>query len=346
MADNYSQATVSPDLPAELFTDEELRSLEFACGLTCERSGENLYFFAELCFYEQGEDADGFGVDCLSLLQEKLLKLDPAAYPHISIQGAATCSKMRPDEFGGFAYFIARDHVRSMATWAWLHDRSIRTHSNQPGRHESTINRERKLTMTLYNVHIYREMRIVFEEIEAGSHEAAAAIARNKPTSDAMDDIDCEGESFCALVDVAGDEEYAQSRYIDFEPERQRKAAPKLLDTLKVAEGYVHWALDHGGGRQGTPAALKLIRNTIAEAEACGIRAETSATRWLSALKAVLPYAESERASLEQCWGRGDDARIKEELDACDRALDQALALILEAHSPGNNAPGGAHEPR
>jgi hypothetical protein len=122
MADNYSQATVSPELPAALFNDEELRSLETACGLRCERVGDNLYFFAETCFYEDGEDDDGFGVDCLALFQEKLLKLDAVAYPYIAIQGAATCSKMRPDEFGGFAYFITRDHVRSMATWAWLYD--------------------------------------------------------------------------------------------------------------------------------------------------------------------------------------------------------------------------------
>jgi hypothetical protein len=88
--------------------------------------------------------------------------------------------------------------------------------------------------MTIFNVHIYREMRIVFEDIEADSHEAAAAIARDRPTSDAIDDIDCEGESLSALVDVAGDEEYTQSRYIDFEGERQRKAAPKLLAACRM----------------------------------------------------------------------------------------------------------------
>ena len=122
MADNYSQATVSPELPADLFSEEELRALETACGITCERYGENLYFFAETGFYEQGEDEAGFGVDCLAFLQEKLLKLNADAYPHIAIQGATTCSKMRPDEFGGFAYFITRDHVRYMSTWGWLYD--------------------------------------------------------------------------------------------------------------------------------------------------------------------------------------------------------------------------------
>src|SRR5271165_6053718 len=89
--------------------------------------------------------------------------------------------------------------------------------------------------MTIYNVHIYREMRPVFGGIEADSPEAAAAIARDKLTSDADSIDDCDGETFAALVDVADDEEYKQSRTIDFEPERQRKAAPKLLSALKYA---------------------------------------------------------------------------------------------------------------
>ena len=122
MANNYCHATVSPELPAHLFSEEELRSLETACGLSCEPIGEKLYFFAELCYCEQGENDDGFGVNCETLLQEKLLYLDPAEYPHITIQGASTCSKMRPDEFGGFAVFITRDTIRSISTWQWLHD--------------------------------------------------------------------------------------------------------------------------------------------------------------------------------------------------------------------------------
>jgi hypothetical protein len=93
---------------------------------------------------------------------------------------------------------------------------------------EPTVNR------TTYNVHIYREMKLVFGGIDADSHEAAAAIARDKPTEQADSIDDCDGETLAALVDVAGDEEYAQSRTIDFEIERQRKAATKLLATLKA----------------------------------------------------------------------------------------------------------------
>ena len=92
--------------------------------------------------------------------------------------------------------------------------------------------------MTLYTVHLYREMRLTFEGIEAESLEAAAAAARDKQTSHADDIEDCEGETLAALVDVAGDEEYGQSRFIDFEAERQRNAAPALLASLEAILPY------------------------------------------------------------------------------------------------------------
>jgi hypothetical protein len=124
MADNYYQATVSPDLPAALFTAEELSALETACGLTCETYYEQLYFFADTSFREEGEydrDGEDVTINCLNVLQEKLRQLDPDDYPHISIEGAATCSKMRQGEFGGYAHLITRDAIRSMSTWEWLH---------------------------------------------------------------------------------------------------------------------------------------------------------------------------------------------------------------------------------
>jgi hypothetical protein len=121
MADNYYQATVTPCLPAALFNEEDLNALETACGLTCETYYDSLCFLAETCFVERGEDHDGFGVDCLALMQEKLRQLDPDAYPYISIEGAATCSKMRQGEIGGYAHLITRDAIRSMSTWEWLH---------------------------------------------------------------------------------------------------------------------------------------------------------------------------------------------------------------------------------
>jgi hypothetical protein len=84
-----------------------------------------------------------------------------------------------------------------------------------------------------YNVHIYRKMRLVYGGIEAATREEAAAIARDNPTDQADSIDDCDGETLAALVDVQGDEDYRQSRMIDFEPVRQRKAAARLLAALK-----------------------------------------------------------------------------------------------------------------
>jgi hypothetical protein len=86
--------------------------------------------------------------------------------------------------------------------------------------------------MTFYNVHIYREMRLLFERIEADTPEAAAAIARDRLTEDADDLEDCDGDTFAALVDVVGDDQYEQSVILDFEGERLRKAALELLTAL------------------------------------------------------------------------------------------------------------------
>jgi hypothetical protein len=120
MANNYDQATISPALPASLFSEAELRSLSVACGLSSESDGDDLYFFAELSFSDEGEDEEGEGVEVLALLQAKLRQLDMTAYPHITIHGASICDKMRADEFGGFAYVITRDNIRSLSTWQWL----------------------------------------------------------------------------------------------------------------------------------------------------------------------------------------------------------------------------------
>ena len=88
--------------------------------------------------------------------------------------------------------------------------------------------------MTTYTVHIHREMRFGFGGIEAASHEEAAAIAREMPTEYADESDDRDGEIFYALVEVNGHKQQEQSRIIDFEPERLRLAAPKLLAACRM----------------------------------------------------------------------------------------------------------------
>jgi len=98
---------------------------------------------------------------------------------------------------------------------------------------------------TKYIVHIYREMRLTFPGIEAPSPEAAACLAADKPTHDADTIDDCEGDSLTALVDIEGDTEYVQSRFVDFEPAQLQRAAPRLRaalqEVLLALRHYEHW---------------------------------------------------------------------------------------------------------
>jgi hypothetical protein len=135
--------------------------------------------------------------------------------------------------------------------------------------------------MTQYIVHLYREMRIDFGGIEAETPEAAAEIASGKPTGDADAIEDCDGENLTALVDVAGDEDFHQSVTIEFETERQRKAAPKLLSALKSILTYAEneaYALEKLKDSPEAEAeadrawnAVESAQAVIAEAEVVGV---------------------------------------------------------------------------
>jgi hypothetical protein len=132
--------------------------------------------------------------------------------------------------------------------------------------------------MTIYNVHIYREMRLVYGGIEAHSHEAAAAIARDKPTDQADSIDDCEGQTIAALVDMAGDEEYEQTRLIEFEEERLRKAAQKLLTAAEAALGRMAEVYrDTFDSRMDNDPLVIQLRAAIAEAQAAGVLREPAA---------------------------------------------------------------------
>src|SRR5713226_449760 len=93
--------------------------------------------------------------------------------------------------------------------------------------------------MTLYNVHIYREMRLYFPGIEAATPEEAARIAGDKPTEDAEYAEDCDGENLAALINLVGDDQFEKSVTIDFEAERLRKAAPEMLEALQAASDWI-----------------------------------------------------------------------------------------------------------
>ena len=68
--------------------------------------------------------------------------------------------------------------------------------------------------MTIYTVHLYREMRLVYRDIEAGTPQEAARFASAKATDDAETADDCEGLAFSSLVDPEGGDPSDESRLV------------------------------------------------------------------------------------------------------------------------------------
>jgi len=173
--------------------------------------------------------------------------------------------------------------------------------------------------MTIYNVHLYREMCLFFPHIEADTPDAAAAIASDKLTDDADSINDCNGDDLGALVDEAGDEQYERSVMIDFECERRRKAAAQMLAALQafieaddLAKECGEWKwenLDHAFalGR----AAVNSCRGIVAETSEQGVAAEL-----LAALIACTNYM-------------ADDLDESDETES--RIFRQAYAAIVKA---------------
>jgi hypothetical protein len=128
--------------------------------------------------------------------------------------------------------------------------------------------------MTLYNVHLYREMRLFFPAIEAGTAGEAARLAEAKPTGEAEYTEDCEGESLAALIDLVGDDGFSRSVIIDFEPERRRKAAMELFEALDyLLEQTVDMDLKHGVAlTEGEADAREKALAAIAKASETGCR--------------------------------------------------------------------------
>ena len=121
MANNYIQATVYPEIHKSLLTGKELITLEFA-GFSVEdwdQSG-NLYLYVEEGFIEEDEDEDGNKFNIFDIFQnvikrsESSEEVDPIK--DIIIEGAFTCSKMRPGEFGGFVTRISEGLVQYGST--------------------------------------------------------------------------------------------------------------------------------------------------------------------------------------------------------------------------------------
>lgn len=135
MANNYEQATLSPDIP-------ELTSVEAAIlklsGFGLEKSGNAWYAYVEEGLIDdfsvwddderlaQVEADPEYGCKAaneplwISVLQNVLLRHPD--FSHFVLEGALTCDKMRPGEFGGFAILITRDTVKYGGTQQIIRD--------------------------------------------------------------------------------------------------------------------------------------------------------------------------------------------------------------------------------
>jgi hypothetical protein len=118
--------------------------------------------------------------------------------------------------------------------------------------------------MPKYRVHIYREMRLVFENVEAETPEAAAHIAADRHFDDCDDWSDCEGVTLSALVDLdsAIEESAAQDGVlVDFEDRRLLNTSRKLLTALSAILPEIDAEIEqrqHGGNDEDWAALQRL----------------------------------------------------------------------------------------
>jgi hypothetical protein len=89
--------------------------------------------------------------------------------------------------------------------------------------------------MPKYKVHVYREMRLVFDDIEAATPEKAAETAGEKHFDNCDEWSDCEGQNLYALVDHAPHE----GTVIEFEAGRMLDAGPVMLKALHRAKATI-----------------------------------------------------------------------------------------------------------
>lgn len=151
MDNNYSQATVQPNFPISSVTEFEKELLN-RYGFYIADQDDSIYFYAEECLgdvIEPVEDhliseyaakGDPIAVKLLEYIQEHgsdeldsyissefhwqyifqeiLKKPECEGIEDICIEGAYTCDKLRPGEFGGWVCRITRESVQSDGTSA------------------------------------------------------------------------------------------------------------------------------------------------------------------------------------------------------------------------------------
>ena len=137
MANNYTQCTVQPFIHKELITTAEIIQLE-AAGFSCEVMGDEFYIYSEEGFTEEyeveSEDENGdttYEEFPIWPIFQRIIERSKSFRPNVEVEyeeideivleGAFTCDKMRPGEFGGFLTLVTENDVRGASTADLLH---------------------------------------------------------------------------------------------------------------------------------------------------------------------------------------------------------------------------------
>jgi hypothetical protein len=127
MADMYTQGVIWPPVPNDLLDDLTKDRLA-ACGIEWEDAGhDRLYLFASDGPYNGmiylNNDQEPTEVDYVELLQQLIIR-SAGRLKALTIEAADTCSKMRPDGFGGWAMIITAmgctDDTQYLSTYEWI----------------------------------------------------------------------------------------------------------------------------------------------------------------------------------------------------------------------------------
>jgi hypothetical protein len=166
MADYFSQTVIRPDIPRSAMTALEYKVLSQI--FDHEDVGDDVYFCAghgpnDLLFLELAEvkalltEDEGIASGLSDLVRQEIAKCNPddveleldlsmigfeaifqdivqrSALDYVEVEAAWTCSKMRPDGFGGAATLITADDIEAVSTAGWLEQAIARLSGDGPG---------------------------------------------------------------------------------------------------------------------------------------------------------------------------------------------------------------------
>jgi len=140
MADYMNHAVFQPSIPKHLINDEDRRIIE-AFSIIFETDGEDkFYLYAEewCCNgFLNSDEPEGkeieLGEDELFARLQEIICRSNGELSWISKESAYTCSRMRPDGFGGGAVFITADDIQYCFTGQWLEERICEVESGDTG---------------------------------------------------------------------------------------------------------------------------------------------------------------------------------------------------------------------